>query len=210
MSDLQKLLDSNKKWAERMKRENPKLFEEQVQGQNPEYLWIGCADSRVPSNVIVDVDPGELFVHRNIANVIAPGDLNVLSVIQYAVEALEVSNIVVCGHYGCGGVKAAMEQHDHGLIEHWLGNIKQVYQKHRRELDDIENEQKRHDRYCELNVMEQVANIAQTNFVQQAWKAGRELQVHGLIYSLQSGLLKNLDVSISGMEELADFYRISE
>jgi carbonic anhydrase len=198
MGSVKDLLARNEEWAESVMKQDPTLFQELAQGQEPNYLWIGCADSRVPSNMIVDVQPGELFVHRNIANVVAPTDLNVLSVIQYAVDVLEVENIVVCGHYGCGGVKAAMEQKDHGLIEHWLGNIKRVYEKYKDELDEIEDEQEKHDRYCELNVIEQVANVAQTNFVQNAWQNNRKLQVHGLIYSLETGRLKDLEVSVSG------------
>ena len=197
MANLDELLAGNEAWALKIKEENPRFFHSLSEKQNPDYLWIGCADSRVPANMIVDVQPGEMFVHRNIANVVSLNDLNVLSVIQYAVEVLEVKHIVVCGHYDCGGVKAAMEPYHHGLIEHWLGNIKRVYEKYREELEAIDDERKCHDRYCELNVVEQVANVSNTNFVQNAWKEGRDLHVHGLIYSLENGRLKNLNVSVS-------------
>ena len=196
MSDIKSLLEKNEDWAEQVQDTNPELFETLSKGQSPEYLWIGCADSRVPPDVIVDLPPGSLFVHRNIANVISASDINALSVIQYAVQVLKVKHMVVCGHYGCGGVKAAMEPEDRGLIEHWLENIRKVYRAHQAELEQISDEQERHDRYCELNVMEQVANMTQIPFVRQAWDAGQELQVHGLIYDLQSGRLKDLQVSV--------------
>ncbi len=198
MSDIDKLLEGNQKWARRVKKEAPEFFEQQASGQNPEYLWIGCSDSRVPSNVVVDVQPGELFVHRNIANVVSASDLSVQSVIQYAVDVLEVDHVVVCGHYGCGGVGAVLDGEVEGVINHWLQPIRSVYKDHRQELEQIEDDQERYDRLCEINVIEQVRHVAESRFVRQAWKEGKSLKVHGLIYSLRSGLLKNLEVTKTG------------
>ncbi len=198
MSTIEKLLDGNKAWVERVKNKQPDFFEEQAKGQNPDFLWIGCADSRVPSNVVADVQPGELFVHRNIANIVSPTDLNVQSVLQYAVMVLEVEHIVICGHYGCGGVGAAMGDETEGVIDQWLEPLRSIYNDHRAELEHMGSEQERYDRFCELNVIEQVAHLSESRFVRQAWKEGRELSVHGLIYSLETGLLKNLEVSVSG------------
>jgi len=202
MNALNSLFENNRQWSERIEREQPGFFKELSKQQNPEYLWIGCSDSRVPANEIVALPPGGVFVHRNIANVVVHTDLNCLSVIQYAVEVLKVKHIIVCGHYGCGGVKAAMETDSHGLIDNWLRHIRDVYRYHREQLDAIEDPEKRKDRLCELNVIEQVANVCNFTAVENAWGAGQELTVHGWIYSLEDGLLKDLDVCASAPRKI--------
>ena len=195
MNALNTLLENNRTWAERIEREEPGFFKQLSTQQNPEYLWIGCSDSRVPANEIVNLPPGEVFVHRNIANVVVHTDLNCLSVIQYAVEVLKVKHIIVCGHYGCGGVKAALDGQSHGLIDNWLRHIRDVYRFHAKQLDAITDPKQRNDHLCELNVIEQVDNICNTTMVQNAWDAGQELTVHGWIYRLEDGLLQDLKVS---------------
>jgi carbonic anhydrase len=189
---LTKLFENNKLWAEEISQADPQFFYKLSKQQNPEYLWIGCADSRVPANQIIDLPPGDVFVHRNIANVIVHTDLNALSVIQYAVEILKVKHIIVCGHYGCGGVRSAMEDTQHGLIDNWLRHIKDVYRFHEDELENIDDKEERFHRLCELNVVEQVRNILNTTIVQNAMDNNQELSVHGLIYDLKDGLLKDL------------------
>jgi len=208
MRTLKDLFDNNRKWAEKIKESDPDFFAKLSRQQDPEYLWIGCSDSRVPSNQIVDMMPGEIFVHRNIANVVIHTDLNCLSVIQYAVEVLKVKHIIVCGHYGCGGIRAALEKTSYGLIDTWLRHIKDVYRFHQDKLDAIADEKKRLNLLCELNVIEQVANVSHTSIVQKAWKAGQELSVHGLIYSIEDGILKNLDVCVDGVSEISDTYKV--
>lgn len=208
MKTLQNLFDNNKKWAEKIKESDPEFFAKLSRQQNPEYLWIGCSDSRVPSNQIVDMMPGEIFVHRNIANVVIHTDLNCLSVIQFAVEVLKVKHIIVCGHYGCGGIKAALGKKSYGLIDTWLRHIKDVYRYHQDRLDAITDENERLNLFCELNVIEQVANVTHTSIVQKAWKAGQELSVHGWIYSIEDGILKNLNVCVAGVCEISDTYRV--
>jgi len=198
MKFLKALFDNNRKWAERIEREQPGFFEQLSKQQHPEYLWIGCADSRVPANEIINLPPGEVFVHRNIANLVVHTDLNCLSVIQYAVAVLKVKHIIVCGHYGCGGVRASMDEANHGLIDNWLRHIRDVYRYHRGALDAIEDPIARGDRLCELNVMEQVANVCNTTMVRDAWAAGQQLAVHGWIYRLEDGLLHDLDVTMTG------------
>ncbi len=198
MKTLQHLFENNRTWAERIVREQPDFFEQLSRQQNPEYLWIGCADSRVPANEIINLPPGEVFVHRNIANVVVHTDLNCLSVIQYAVEVLQVKHIIVCGHYGCGGVAAALDTADHGLIDNWLRHIRDVYRYYAAELDAIGEPAARKDRLCELNVVEQVANVCNTTMVRNAWKNGQPLNVHGWIYRLEDGLLHDLGVTASG------------
>ncbi|MEE1674040.1 carbonate dehydratase [Agarivorans aestuarii] len=197
MRDLDQLIKNNRSWAKNIKEQNPTFFCDLSEQQNPEFLWIGCSDSRVPANQIAGLPPGEVFVHRNIANVVVHTDLNCLSVIQYAVDVLKVKHIIVTGHYGCGGVLASMENEQFGLIDNWLRHLKDVYRYHEQELDAIEDKQQRADRLCELNVMEQVKNVSQTSIVQNAWSNGQELSVHGCIYSIQNGILNNLDISIS-------------
>jgi carbonic anhydrase len=208
MRILENLFDSNKKWAKKIKETDPDFFAKLSRQQNPEYLWIGCSDSRVPSNQIVGMMPGEIFVHRNIANVVIHTDLNCLSVIQFAVEVLKVKHIIVCGHYGCGGIKAALGKESYGLIDTWLRHIKDVYRYHQDKLDAIKDEQERLNLLCELNVIEQVANVCHTSIVQKAWESGQELSVHGWIYSIEDGILKNLDVCVDGACEISDTYRV--
>ena len=201
MKTLKHLFDKNQRWARDVKDRVPDFFTRLSKQQSPEYLWIGCSDSRVPANEIVDLPPGEVFVHRNIANVVVHTDLNCLSVIQYAVEVLKVKHIIVCGHYGCGGVKAALDNQEHGLIDNWLRHIKDVYRFNANELNPLGNEEKV-DRLCELNVREQVLNVCNTTIVQQAWKRGAELCVHGWIYGIQDGILQDLDMTLSSLEDL--------
>ncbi|MCG8342615.1 MAG: carbonate dehydratase [Chlorobiales bacterium] len=202
MRVLKNLFEQNRKWAEKVKESDPDFFRKLSRQQNPEYLWIGCSDSRVPSNQIVGMLPGEIFVHRNIANLVVPSDLNCLSVIQYAVEVLKIKHIIVCGHYGCGGVKAAMEKDEHGLIDNWLHHIRDVYRAHNTEIDALENDSSKLDKMCELNVIEQVANVCNTTIVRNAWKSGQELSVHGWIYSIENGILQDLDVCVTGIDEI--------
>ena len=208
MRVLKNLFEQNKKWAEKVKESEPDFFLKLSKQQNPEYLWIGCSDSRVPANQIVDMLPGQIFVHRNIANVVVHTDLNCLSVIQYAVEVLKVKHIIVCGHYGCGGIQAAMENKDHGLIDNWLRHIKDVYRYHQTKIDALQSEIDKINLLCELNVLEQVTNICHTLIVQSAWKAGQELAVHGWIYSIEDGILKDLKVCVTKLDEISQTHRI--
>jgi len=190
MKPYEKLLQENRSWAAETVARDPEFFNRLVNLQNPEYLWIGCSDSRVPANQITGTQPGEIFVHRNVANLVVNTDLNLLSVLQYAVEVLKVQHIIVCGHYGCGGVKAAMTNQSLGIIDKWLRNIKDVYRFHREELDVIENEDLKCDRLVELNVEEQVLNLAKTGIVQKAWKHSHAPHIHGWVYGLHNGLIK--------------------
>jgi carbonic anhydrase len=194
---LEHLFTQNREWARAISTRDPQFFQKLSEQQAPEYLWIGCADSRVPANEIVDLLPGELFVHRNVANLVIHTDFNCLSVIEYAVAVLRVKHIIVCGHYGCGGVRAALQDRRLGLIDNWLRHIRDVRLRHRAELDALPSEDSQVDRLCELNVAEQVLNVCQTTMVQSAWEEGRKLEVHGWIYSLQDGLLRDLAVGVS-------------
>lgn len=196
MKRLKHLFDNNRAWADSVKQRDPEFFSRLSNQQSPEYLWIGCSDSRVPANQITRLEPGEVFVHRNIANVVVHTDLNCLSVIQYAVEVLNVKHIIVCGHYGCGGVRAALENHEHGLIDNWLRHIKDVIRFNKDKFEGLEHEQKM-DLLCELNIREQVTNICNTTIVQDAWNAGKELSIHGWIYSVENGILKDLEVCMT-------------
>ena len=202
MRVLKNLFDQNKNWADKVKKSDPEFFLNLSKQQSPQYLWIGCSDSRVPANQIIDLPPGEVFVHRNIANVVVHTDLNCLSVIQFAVEVLKVKHIIVCGHYGCGGVQASMENKDHGLIDNWLQNIKDVYRYHQTQIDGVPDKSERVNLLCEFNVIEQVANVCHTTVVQKAWQAKQELTVHGWIYNIEDGILKDLGVCITGVEEM--------
>jgi carbonic anhydrase len=202
MKKLEKIIEGNKSWAESLRAKHPEFFEDLSKQQNPEYLWIGCSDSRVPSTQLVGMSPGEMFVHRNVANVVVHTDLNCLAVIQYAVDVLRVKHIIVCGHYGCGGVKAAMNNSKLGLIDNWLRHIQDVAEKHESLLRGIEDKKARFDKLCELNVIEQTINVCQTTVVQSAWAEGLEFTVHGLIYSLQDGLLRDLNIGIMNEAEL--------
>ncbi|HVG29860.1 MAG TPA: carbonate dehydratase [Pyrinomonadaceae bacterium] len=207
MKSLPHLLENNRRWAERLRAENPAFFEELAHQQSPGYLWIGCSDSRVPATQLVGLAPGEMFVHRNVANVVVHTDLNCLSVIQFAVEVLGVRHIIVCGHYGCGGVQAAMRGARLGLIDNWLRHVQDVMQRHLPLLEGIKDEARRSDRLCELNVVEQVFNVGQTTVVESAWARSQELTLHGWVYSLENGLLRDLHVTASSTRELYDGYR---
>lgn len=208
MRDLKKLFEKNRIWAERLKKTDPDFFFNLSKIQDPEYLWIGCSDSRVPAVEIVDMMPGEIFVHRNIANLVVHTDLNCLSVIQYAVEVLKVKHIIVCGHYGCGGIQAAMDNKEHGLIDNWLQNIKDVYRYHQAQIDSLQNHEERIDLLCELNIVEQVANICHTTIVQRAWRNKQELAVHGWIYGLEDGILKDLNAYAKNSDKISQIHRI--
>lgn len=208
MSELDHLFQNNRQWAEQIKTEDPRFFEKLSSQQQPEYLWIGCSDSRVPSNQIIGLMPGEVFVHRNVANIVIQTDLNCQSVIQFAVDVLKVKHIMVVGHYGCGGVRAALDDAQHGLIDNWLSALKDICITQRDELAAVEGE-RRVDLLCELNVKAQVANVARTRIVQNAWLRGQQLFVHGWIYSVRDGLLHDLDVTISAASQLAPELRIA-
>lgn len=194
MKTVNHLFNNNSEWANSIKEGDPEYFSRLSKQQAPEYLWIGCSDSRVPANQITGLQPGEVFVHRNIANVVVHTDLNCLSVLQYAVEVLKVRHIIVCGHYGCGGIKAALENQEHGLIDNWLRHIKDVIRFNEEKFEGLDAEEKV-DLLCELNVEEQVRNVSNTTIVQNAWRQGKELSVHGWIYSIKDGILKDLDTS---------------
>ncbi len=202
------LFERNREWADKIKQEDPFFFKRLSEQQSPEILWIGCSDSRVPANQLLRLAPGEVFVHRNIANVVVHTDLNCLSVIQYAVEVLKVKHIVVCGHYGCGGVQAALGNTEFGLIDNWLRHIKDVYRYHQQQLDQCDNDKDKLNLLCELNVIEQVANVCYTTIVQNAWKAGQELTVQGWIYSIENGILKDLSVAVTNPDEISDTHRM--
>ncbi len=204
---LTDLFANNQRWAERMVAEDPLFFERLVHLQKPKYLWIGCSDSRVPANQIVGLPPGALFVHRNVANVVVHTDLNCLSVMQFAIDVLQVEHIIVCGHYGCGGVRAVLDGDRHGLVDNWLQHVRDVLDFHAPQIDDIAAGEERHDRLCELNVIEQVKHVCQTTFVNDAWARGQSLSIHGWIYRIKDGLLRDLDVCVTGAEELQDVYR---
>jgi carbonic anhydrase len=205
-SSLQDLFDHNREWAARMERERPGFFSGLMQQQRPRYMWIGCSDSRVPANQITGLEPGEVFVHRNVANVVVPTDLNCLSTIQFAVDQLKIRHLMVVGHYGCGGVLAALEDQRVGLADNWLLHVKEVRNRHADLLDAMAPEH-RHAALCELNVIEQVVNVAHTTVMQDAWSRGQQVTLHGWVYALSDGLLRNLHVSVEGNEQLETAYR---
>ncbi|MGI9276121.1 MAG: carbonate dehydratase [Endozoicomonas sp.] len=209
MRRLQNLLDKNRQWASSVRQKEPDFFEKLSKQQAPQYLWIGCSDSRVPANQITDLLPGELFVHRNVANQVIHTDLNCLSVLQYAVDYLKVKHIIVCGHYGCGGVQEATKNSKLGLIDNWLRHVQDVKHKHKASLCNIKSEQALFNRMCELNVIEQVENVCQTTIVQDAWARGQDLTVHSWIYSLKDGRLRDLGMCVSAAEEVDEYYRAS-
>ena len=209
MRTLSHLFASNRAWAADIVRQDPQFFTRLAQQQAPEYLWIGCADSRVPANQIVGRLPGELFVHRNVANLVVHTDLNCLSVLQYAVDVLRVKHIIVCGHYGCGGVLAALRDDRLGLIDNWLRHVQDVCGRHIAQIEALPDERRRHDRLCELNVIEQVANVCQTTVVRDAWKRGGILSVHGWIYNLGDGLLKDLAMCVTRDDEIKGCYEVA-
>lgn len=202
MRTLGHLFDRNRRWSEHLRSEDQEYFMELSREQTPDYLWIGCSDSRVPSNQIVDLPPGELFVHRNIANIVSHGDMNCLSVIQFAVDVLKVKDIIVCGHHGCGGVKAALHDHRHGLIDNWLRPVQDLAIQHEVRLAQISDEELRADLLSELNVISQVANVCRTTFVQDAWARNQSLCVHGWMYGLRDGILVDLDVCVDSRRGL--------
>ena len=214
MTLLAHLLERNRRWSDEVKKNDPTFFSQLANQQTPEYFWIGCSDSRVPANQITGLKPGEVFVHRNVANVVPHADLNCLSVLQYAVDVLKVKHIIVCGHYGCGGVQAALSGQKFGLIDNWLRNIKDIYRQHHSKIDSIVDTVKtlerikRVNRLCELNVIEQVNNVCHTTIVQDAWERGQELTVHGWIYSVSNGLIKDLNVSTAGKDQISQIYRV--
>jgi len=205
-NSYEKLIQANKKWAESKKADNADYFKTHAKGQSPEFLWIGCADSRVPANEITGTETGDIFVHRNVANLVVHTDLNFLSVLQYAVEVLKVKHIIVCGHYGCGGVQTALSNGDNGLVNNWLRNIQDVYQKHEKELSAITDETEKTNRLVELNAIEQATNLAETSIVQNTWKE-RELEVHAWVYGLSTGELKELGVTLKGTNDLKTVYQ---
>ena len=206
--NLDSLLDNNKAWAQRVSEEDPEFFARLAKQQQPEYLWIGCSDSRVPAESITGTDPGEMFVHRNIANMVVHSDMNMLSVLSYAVDVLKVKHIIVCGHYGCGGVMAAMKNQQFGLIDNWLRHIKDVYRYHHDELDAIKDETLRARRFVEVNVQEQVHDLGKTSIVQNAWKRGQQLHLHGWAYDIQDGLINDLGVNFTCTKDLHTVYHL--
>ena len=204
MAELTRLFQNNKKWAAEQAAADPQYFERLAAQQSPRFLWIGCSDSRVPANKILGLEPGEVFVHRNVANLVVHTDISCLSVLQFGIEVLKIENVIVCGHYGCGGVHAACGNQQFGLIDNWLRNIKDVYSRYRHELNGIADDFKRGERLCELNVMRQVRNVGSDVFVQDAWARGQQVCVHGWVYSLSTGLVNDLGVTIGGPEDLAE------
>jgi carbonic anhydrase len=202
----EKLFDGNKRWVEDMMKVDPLFFEKLSKGQKPPVLWIGCSDSRVPANEITGTLPGEIFVHRNIANMVVHTDLSMLSVVDYAVNILGVTDVIVCGHYGCGGVMAALGNKPQGLVDNWLRNIKDVYRLHQREMDAIKDIDKKAARLVELNVMEQVFNLTKTSIIQNAWSTGKKLAVHGIVYDVANGILADLKTTVSDNSEIPKFY----
>ena len=209
MSDFyKKILDNNKQWVESQIAFDPEYFKDLSKGQNPPLLWIGCSDSRVPANEIIGAKPGEVFVHRNIANMVVHSDMNMLSVLDYAVNVLKVKHVIVCGHYGCGGIKAAMGNDSIGIIDNWIRHIKDVYRLHKKELDAIESDEVRFNTFVEINVKEQVFDLAKTSIVQSAWKKGQDLTLHGWAYGLNSGYVTDLNVNISSNKDLDNVYQL--
>lgn len=205
---MKKILENNIQWVEATLAEDPNYFTDLAKGQTPPLLWIGCSDSRVPANEIIGAKPGEVFVHRNIANMVIHSDMNMLSVLDYAVNVLKVKHVLVCGHYGCGGIKAAMGNDSVGIIDNWIRHIKDVYRLHKIELDAIADETERFNRFVELNVIEQVYDLAKTSIVQSAWKSGQELSLHGWAYGLNSGFVTDLNVNFSSDKDLDDVYQL--
>ena len=209
MRKLPELFENNRRWSERLRREDPRAFERLAAVQRPEYLWIGCSDSRVPANQVIDLPPGEVFVHRNVGNVVPHADMNVLSVLEYAVEALAVKHVIVCGHYGCGGVAAALEPARPGMLaDNWLRHVRDVAHKHRTALERLPGEE-RARRLAELNAVAQARNVCHTSIVQKVWAQGRELSVHAWVYGLEDGLLHDLDFTVSSIEEVDPAFRVA-
>lgn len=208
MQKLKVLFQNNEQWVQQKISKDPHFFQNMAQAQDPNYLWIGCSDSRVPANEIVGLEPGELFVHRNVANLFPHTDFNCLSVLEFAIDLLKTQHIIVCGHYGCGGVKAAMEDHQLGLVDNWLRNIRDVYARHKEELERIQDKTARYERLVELNVMQQLLNICHTTIVQSAWARNQPLWIHGWVYDLNTGMLKDLNCCISSLDQVENIYRV--
>lgn len=210
MSDFyKKILDNNKQWVENQLKTDPDYFKDLAKGQTPPLLWIGCSDSRVPANEIIGAKPGEVFVHRNIANMVVHSDMNMLSVLDYAVNVLKVKHVIVCGHYGCGGIKAAMGNQSVGIIDNWIRHIKDEYRLHDRYLNSIEDETERFNAFVEINTKEQVYNLAKTSIIQSAWKNGQEVTIHGWVYGLNSGFVTDLGVNFSSDKDLDEVYQLN-
>lgn len=207
MNEMKKLLERNRDWAESVQKEDPEFFARLSDQQNPDYLWIGCSDSRVPANQIIDLPPGEVFVHRNVANLLHHNDMNALSVVQFAVDVLKVKHIMIVGHYGCGGIKAAMTGGECGIVDYWLHSVRELYSRHRKTLEALPLEEQV-DRMCEHNVEAQVKNLCRTKIVQRAWQRGQSLSVHGWVYGLSDGRVSDLDCSVHGLDQVATLYRI--
>jgi carbonic anhydrase len=205
---IENLLAMNQQWAAKVALDQPELFATLSQQQAPKYLWIGCSDSRVPANEIVGLLPGELFVHRNVANLVKHVDFNCQSVIQYAVDVLKVEHIIVCGHYGCGGIKVALENTNAGISDYWLRSIKDIFLRHRHELQELKSQAACLSRMCEINVVEQVANLAHSKIVQTAWQKGQALEIHGWIYGLNNGVINDLNVSRKGLDDVDEIYQV--
>jgi carbonic anhydrase len=208
VSSLEGLFDNNREWADSIKTSDPAFFEKLAAQQSPEYLWIGCSDSRVPANQIVGLLPGEVFVHRNVANMVVHTDFNCLTVLQYAIDVLKVKHVIVVGHYDCGGVRAAFENADNGMIDNWLRNIKDVQHRNQDRMNRLDSDAEKLSLLCELNVMSQVSNVCHTTIAQNAWDRGQTLEVHGWIYSLKDGLLKDLKCSVRGADQVPEIYRV--
>ncbi|CBL44913.1 carbonic anhydrase [gamma proteobacterium HdN1] len=208
MPQIKQLLANNQKWVDSINAEDPEFFQRLARQQYPEYLWIGCSDSRVPANQIIGLAPGEVFVHRNVANLVIQTDFNCMSVIEYAVAVLKVRHVIICGHYGCGGVTAAMENSELGLIGNWLHTIKDTYSRYQKSINALETKEERINRLCELNVAVQVRNVASSHVVQKAWHQGQALRVHGWVYGLKDGIIKDLKISRSSIDDLEDEYKI--
>lgn len=202
------IVKNNREWVESCLAQDPDYFKKLADRQQPPLLWIGCADSRVPANQIIGAQPGDVFVHRNIANMVVHSDMNMLSVLDYAVNVLKIKHVIVCGHYGCGGVAAAMSNQSFGLIDNWIRHIKTIYRLHKNVLDKIEDEQERFDRFVELNVVEQVYDLAKTSIVQNAWKNNQDLHLHGWVYRVSSGIIKDLEVNVSSETQLEGVYQL--
>jgi carbonic anhydrase len=202
-----KFLEGNKEWVAKKLAEDSQYFERLSKGQSPPLLWIGCSDSRVPANEIINAQPGEVFVHRNIANMVVHADMNMLTVVDFAVQILKVKHVIVCGHYGCGGILAAISNKQYGLIDNWLRNIKDVYRLHQKELDDIKDEHQRTNKLVELNVIEQVLNLCKTSTIQNAWKERNFPHIHGWVYDIGNGIIKDLDVSVKNNDDMSAIYR---
>ncbi len=207
MSDIDKLLEQNRAWSDAMHQRDPEFFSRLSQQQNPDYLWIGCSDSRVPANQIIDLPPGEVFVHRNVANILHHNDMNALSVVQFAVDVLKVEHIMIVGHYGCGGVKAAITGGECGIVDYWLHSVRELYSRHRGDLEALPLDEQV-DRMCELNVKAQVATLTQTKIVQRAWQRGQPLSVHGWVYGLKDGRVTDLECTVDGLDQVSQLYRI--